>query len=54
MVAQYLAQDMILEAAESHAASEVLLQKIGRSPMAKSITIKGGMVMYYLTHSIFC
>ncbi len=51
MVQSYEKKGMLKEAAQSHAASEVLLSKIASSELAEHVTIKGGIVMYTLTQN---
>ena len=52
LVNLYVAKGMTLEQAESFACQQIVLNKIAKSPMTNQVLIKGGVLMFNMTHSL--
>ena len=52
MVTYYVSKGMTSNQAENYVCQEIILDKISKSSMADNVLIKGGVVMFNLTHSI--
>ena len=52
MVANYVLGGMTVNQAESYACQKIVLNKIAKSPLSNKVLIKGGVVMYNITHNL--
>ena len=52
LVNLYVTKGMALEQAESFACQQIVLNKIAKSPMVDQVLIKGGVLMFNMTHSL--
>ena len=52
MITKYVSDGMTINQAENYVCQEIILSKISKSPMANNVLIKGGVVLFNLTHNL--
>ena len=52
MVANFVLKGMTANQAESYVCQKIVLNKIAKSPLSNKVLIKGGVVMYNITHNL--
>ena len=52
MIVNYVSKGMTINQAENYACQEIILNKISKSTMANNVLIKGGVVMFNITHNL--
>ena len=52
LVNENIKQGMTLNQAENFACQQIILNKIAKSPMVDKVLIKGGVLMFNMTHSL--
>lgn len=52
LINEYVSKGMTINQAESYISQKIILNKISKSPFADKVLIKGGVVMYHMTHNL--